>query len=45
MIGIGLKRRGIIIVLSVMNGFEHELQQRILGMVSNTIRRLRRSSR
>jgi lipoprotein-releasing system permease protein len=35
MIGIGLAVAVLIIVLSVMNGFEHELQQRILGMVSD----------
>jgi lipoprotein-releasing system permease protein len=35
MIGIGLAVALLIIVLSVMNGFEHELQQRILGMVSD----------
>jgi lipoprotein-releasing system permease protein len=35
MIGIGLSVALLIIVLSVMNGFEHELQQRILGMVSD----------
>lgn len=34
MIGIGLAVAVLIVVLSVMNGFEHELQQRILGMVS-----------
>jgi lipoprotein-releasing system permease protein len=35
MIGIGLAVAVLIVVLSVMNGFEHELQQRILGMVSD----------
>jgi lipoprotein-releasing system permease protein len=35
MVGIGLAVAVLIIVLSVMNGFEHELQQRILGMVSD----------
>ena len=35
MIGIGLAVTVLIVVLSVMNGFEHELQQRILGMVSD----------
>jgi lipoprotein-releasing system permease protein len=35
MIGIGLAVAVLMIVLSVMNGFEHELQQRILGMVSD----------
>jgi lipoprotein-releasing system permease protein len=34
MIGIALAVALLIIVLSVMNGFEHELQRRILGMVS-----------
>jgi len=35
MIGIGLAVAVLIVVLSVMNGFEHELQQRILGMMSD----------
>jgi lipoprotein-releasing system permease protein len=35
MIGIGLAVAVLIVVLSVMNGFEHELEQRILGMVSD----------
>jgi lipoprotein-releasing system permease protein len=35
MIGIGLAVAVLIIVLSIMNGFEHELQRRILGMVSD----------
>jgi lipoprotein-releasing system permease protein len=35
MIGIGLAVAVLIIVLSVMNGFEYELQRRILGMVSD----------
>ncbi len=35
MIGIGLGVAVLIVVLSVMNGFEHELQQRILGIVSD----------
>ena len=35
MIGIALAVAVLIIVLSVMNGFENELQQRILGMVSD----------
>ncbi|HEY3516594.1 MAG TPA: lipoprotein-releasing ABC transporter permease subunit [Gammaproteobacteria bacterium] len=35
MIGIALAVALLIIVLSVMNGFENELQQRILGMVSD----------
>jgi lipoprotein-releasing system permease protein len=35
MIGIALAVAVLIIVLSVMNGFEHELQQRILGMASD----------
>jgi lipoprotein-releasing system permease protein len=35
MIGIALAVAVLIIVLSVMNGFEHELQRRILGMVSD----------
>ncbi len=35
MIGIGLGVAVLIVVLSVMNGFEHELQQRILGVVAD----------
>ncbi len=35
MIGIGLAVAVLIVVLSVMNGFEYELQRRILGMVSD----------
>jgi lipoprotein-releasing system permease protein len=35
MIGIGLAVAVLIVVLSVMNGFESELQRRILGMVSD----------
>jgi lipoprotein-releasing system permease protein len=35
MIGIGLAVAVLIVVLSVMNGFENELQQRILGMISD----------
>jgi len=35
MVGIALAVALLIIVLSVMNGFENELQQRILGMVSD----------
>lgn len=35
MIGIALAVALLITVLSVMNGFEHELQRRILGMVSD----------
>ena len=34
MVGIGLAVAVLIVVLSVMNGFEHTLQERILGMVS-----------
>ena len=34
MIGIALAVAVLIVVLSVMNGFEHELQRRIIGMVS-----------
>jgi lipoprotein-releasing system permease protein len=34
-LGIALAVALLIIVLSVMNGFEHELQRRILGMVSD----------
>lgn len=36
MIGIGLAVAVLIVVLSVMNGFEFELQQRILGMASHS---------
>ena len=35
MVGIGLAVAVLIIVLSVMNGFEHELRQRILNIVSH----------
>lgn len=35
MLGIGLAVAVLMVVLSVMNGFEHELQQKILGMVSD----------
>jgi lipoprotein-releasing system permease protein len=35
MIGIGLAVAVLIVVLSVMNGFEHEMQERILGMVAD----------
>jgi len=35
MIGTGLAVAVLIVVLSVMNGFENELQQRILGVVSH----------
>ncbi len=35
MIGIGLGVTALIVVLSVMNGFENELRGRILGMVSH----------
>lgn len=35
MIGIGLAVAVLIVVLSVMNGFENELQNRILGMISD----------
>ncbi|MBN1239015.1 MAG: lipoprotein-releasing ABC transporter permease subunit [Gammaproteobacteria bacterium] len=35
MVGIGLAVAVLIVVLSVMNGFEFELQQRILGMASH----------
>jgi len=35
MIGIGLAVAVLIVVLSVMNGFERELKQRILGVVSD----------
>lgn len=36
MVGIGLAVAVLIVVLSVMNGFEFELQQRILGMASHS---------
>ena len=35
MVGIGLAVAVLIVVLSVMNGFEHELRQRILNVVSH----------
>ena len=35
MVGIGLAVAVLIVVLSVMNGFEHELRQRILNIVSH----------
>lgn len=35
LVGIGLAVAVLIVVLSVMNGFERELQQRILGIVSH----------
>jgi lipoprotein-releasing system permease protein len=35
MVGIGLAVAVLMVVLSVMNGFEHELRQGILGMVSH----------
>lgn len=35
MVGIGLAVAVLIVVLSVMNGFEHELRQRILSIVSH----------
>ncbi len=35
MLGIGLAVAVLIVVLSVMNGFEHELRQRILNIVSH----------
>ena len=35
MVGIGLAVAVLVIVLSVMNGFENELQQRILSIVSH----------
>ena len=45
MIGIGLAVAVLIVVLSVMNGFEYELQQRILGDgVGCDDRRLRRAA-
>jgi ABC-type lipoprotein release transport system permease subunit len=34
-VGIALAVAVLIVVLSVMNGFEHEMQKRILGMVSD----------
>jgi len=37
MIGIALAVAVLIVVLSVINGFEHELQRRILGMVSDAL--------
>lgn len=36
MIGIGLAVAVLIVVLSVMNGFEHTLQQKILGIASDS---------
>jgi lipoprotein-releasing system permease protein len=35
MLGIGLAVAVLIVVMSVINGFEHELQERILGMASD----------
>ena len=35
MVGIGLAVAVLIVVLSVMNGFEYELRQRILNIVSH----------
>jgi lipoprotein-releasing system permease protein len=35
MVGIGLAVAVLIVVLSVMNGFEYELRERILGMISH----------